>query len=811
MSPRGLRITIAVIGLVLLLFAGRWMAAFVTDRWWAAAISPDAVGFVSDWAVLSLLLELTGVLLASAWFVGHLLIVYRAIGSVQVHRRLANLEIREAVNLQALAAVSIGGGLLLGLLTGRGLGDWTASVVLAWSGFQVGEVDPFLGLDIGYYLAELPLWRDLHGFALLLTVLALGGTATLYAVIGALRWIDRRLALNDHARIHLGSLLVLLGLILAWGYSREPAELVAGVIGTVHSGLYTFRSTAAFALTGIALVAALLSGFWALRGRHTILLAIWLILGAASLLGHHVIPALIGPSPGASLDPAVRRRLDQHAYGMVTLRDSQLLREARPAEPPRPAALWQPTLAAAAAPADSGRIVAVDRAVVSVLQRPRAAWIVIRAQPDHGATASVVLDDQTAGDGRAISFGNADSLRTGAGAPLLRLPPRGVWPGGRGPVIDSAPGGVRVGTGLRRVALAWSLQSGELLSADAAGKHAYWYLDPVARLGKLAPYVTWGAPVPRLIGGEIVWLVDGFLASETFPASTRIRWHGRWVGSLRAGFIGVIRGESGATAVYLRHTADELAKEWQALFPGIIQPASAIPPEVLRSLSYPREILETQIRALGAPQWGLGQAIGRGEQVNIEGPPEAALWEPDTSGIEHVVPFERSPQRFVSAIVRARMVDGWESLTILRIDSLLALPDPPALQTRWGRYPTFQQLKDSVERAGARLQPGAIRYWPTPEGLGAYQPYFALKDEAPPVLAWMSIAIAERGGAGHDLEEAWQNLLGLSAPVISAGARGTQLIEARRLLEAADQALRRGDLEAFARAWEALKRTLRSP
>jgi hypothetical protein len=37
------------------------------------------------------------------------------------------------------------------------------------------------------------------------------------------------------------------------------------------------------------------------------------------------------------------------------------------------------------------------------------------------------------------------------------------------------------------------------------------------------------------------------------------------------------------------------------------------------------------------------------------------------------------------------------------------------------------------------------------------------------------------------------------------------LFEARRFVDAADAALRRGDLEAFGRAWDALKRTLKAP
>jgi len=812
MSPRALRITLAVALLVLLLFAGRWTAGLLADRWWAAQLSPEAVKFVTEWAVLRMVLELGGVLFACAWFVGHLLLVYRAIGSVLVHRRLANLEIREAVNLRALAGVSVGAGLLLGLLAGRGVAGWTPAVVLAWSGLHIGASDPLLGRDIGFYLADLPLRRLVHGFSILLILLALGGVATLYWVIGAIRTAERRIILNDQARLHLGSLLVLLGALLAWGYLLEPAELVAGVIGTVHTGLFNFRAGAAVLLTTLALLAALLSAWWALRGRNLLLGVVWGLLAAASLLSHHIIPALIAPAPGAALDPAVRRQFDQLGYGMSLLRDSALQRQPRPLEPPGPVSLWEPTLAALATTADSGRVVAVDRAVVPVLQRPRPVWLVVRDQAVRGASVSVLLDDHTTPSGHPVSFSDPDSLRTPAGVPALRLPPRAIWPRARVTIVDSVPrGGVLIGSGLRRLTLAWALQSAALLKAGTERHFAYWYLDPAERLRKLVPYAAWGAPSPRLIGGELVWLVDGYLASATFPVTTRVRWQGNWVGSLRVAFVGVVHAESGETRVYLRHAADELAKEWQALFGGLIEPASATPPEVVRALGYPQELLETQLRILAHPHWGLGGAIGRGESSGPAGPPRDALWEPDTSGVEQIVPFQRSSERHVSAVVRARMTDGWEALTIFRVDSILALADPASLQTRWGRFPTFQQIRDSVEKAGGRVEPGPIRYWLTSQGLGAYQVHVARHETGEPVLIWVSLATPDHRGAGHDLQEAWQNMLGLSAPIISAGARGTQLLEARRHLDAAERALQRGDLEAFGRAWESLKRTLRSP
>jgi hypothetical protein len=422
----------------------------------------------------------------------------------------------------------------------------------------------------------------------------------------------------------------------------------------------------------------------------------------------------------------------------------------------------------------------------------------------------VLLDDQTMASGLPIVFHEADSLRTPAGSPSFRIPLRGSWPGRRDAVLDTTGNGVEIGSGLRRVALAWALQSGSLLGPVAAVEKAFWHLDPADRLERLAPFAVWGTPVPRFIGGELVWLVDGYLFSRTFPGSTRVEWRGEEIGSLHAGFVGVVRAESGVTRIYLRHSADELAKAWQGMFDSLVQPASAMPAEVARALAYPVELAEVQVRVLQQSHWGLGQLVGRSESVGPSGPPEDARWEPDTSGVEQVVPFERDQQRQIAAIAQARVADGWETLSILRIDSILSLPSPTVLQTRWARFPTFQQLKDSVEKAGARIDPGPVRYWPTAQGLGASQAWFVQRQGMEPAAVWLTLAVTDRRGAGHDLDEAWQNLLGLSAPIISAGERGSRLLEARRYLDAAEAALRRGDLEAFGRAWDGLKRTLRA-
>src|ERR671921_48628 len=154
MSRRGRRLTGVLAAVVLLLFAGRWTAVLLADRWWATEFSPQAATYLTDWHILRLTLDLAGIVIASAWFIGHLLLVYRAVGTVQVRRSVANLEFREALTPGTLLTVAIITGAVLGLLVGKGASSHTAQVALAWQGVSYGAPDPLLQRDLGLYVAQ---------------------------------------------------------------------------------------------------------------------------------------------------------------------------------------------------------------------------------------------------------------------------------------------------------------------------------------------------------------------------------------------------------------------------------------------------------------------------------------------------------------------------------------------------------------------------------------------------------------------------------------------------------------------------------
>jgi len=811
MLRRGRRLAVVLAGVVLLLFGGRWTAGLLADRWWAAQVSTSAVAFLADWNLLHGVLKLAGIVVAAAWFIGHLLVVYRAVGSVQVRRSVANLEFREALTPASLLAVSIGAGALLGLLVGSRVAGHAAEVALGWQGVSYGAVEPLLQRDIGLYVAQVPLWRAVHDFCFLLVMLGLGLVFGLYVLVGAIRWLDGRPAINNHARIHLGWLLVALALTLMGGYLLEPFELVAGFAGQPDRALWRATTLVSPLLAGVALATALLSAVWAVRARHALAAAGWIVLPLVSLAGHWMVPPAVG---GEGEPVADRRTVDQFeglAYGLESLREELAPAGAR-AAPPEVPSLWSQPMAARLLAGDSADIVSADPAVLTTGGGRRPVWLVVRALPGGRLVLAALADDRTGPAGEALFYRPQDSVPMPLATPLLDL--------GDGTVHAQAPAyrvasadhpGVALDSWPRRILLAWALQAPELLGPLAPDARVDWALSPGARLAQLTPFVAWGEPVARVVDGELLWIVDGYVPPGAFPLATRLDWRGRRVAGLRAALVGTVSAQTGAPRVYLRPGADALASAWATIAEGVIEPATAIPDAAWRVAPYPVELFRMQARLLERSARKLGTPGGRTGAGAAEPPKADAAWSADTAGPVLTVAFERAGERRVNALLVGSREEGSDALRLLRLDSATALPSRTALESRWARFPSYDALSDSIREEGGRLERGPVRFDLAPQGLVAYQSHFAGLPGGKPSLVWVTVAAGERQGAGHSLREAWSNLLGASVPAIAGQGQASRLEEARRLLQRADSALRTSDWDAFGRAWTDLRRTLGLP
>ncbi|HET6838026.1 MAG TPA: UPF0182 family protein, partial [Gemmatimonadales bacterium] len=809
MSRRGRRLTGILATVVLLLFAGRWTAVLLADRWWAAEFSPEAAAYLTDWHILRLTLDLAGIVIASAWFIGHLLLVYRAVGTVQVRRSVANLEFREALTPATLLTVAIATGALLGLLVGVGASGWWREAALAWQGVNFRVADPLMGRDLGVYVAQLPIWQAAHGFILLLVLLGLTGVAALYMLVGAIRWIERRPAINTHARVHLGWLLSGLALVLAWGYLLQRYEIIADSLNLADETNWRTGLFVSPLLAGFALATATLSALWAVRGRHSLVIAGWIVLAGAALVGQWLLPAILGGSFARAVEPGTIEKLDRMAYGLESLRETRLESAEQPAPPPVPS-LWNPALVARTQAGDSAHLVTVDPAVLTRQGKRRPAWLVVRSDPGQRLTVWAIADARVSRTGEPLYYRLSDTLLHQTPTSLLDLSPDLLQP--EAPDFrmhqDNAPG-VEVDSWARRLVLAWALQAGELLGRVPPRTRIDWRLSPEERLGRLAPYAEWSAPVARIINGQLIWVLDGYLASSTFPLTGRVTWRDRRVGSLRAAFIGTVNAVSGATRVYLQAGADPLAETWARLSGGVVEPGSAIPEPVLRAAPYPGELFRIQAQELERPPWSAGSLGARPSPA--ESPVPQIGWTSDSSSPQLVSTFESPGERRLRSVLIGSRDDGRMHLRLVRLDSTATLPISGVLENRWSMFPSYDALTDSISEDGGKLVSGPVRVDVGAGGPVAYQAHFALRPTGGLVLAWVNVAARDRLGAGRTLAEAWGNLLGTTVPAPPGSPPSGRLEEAKRWMELADSALRLGDWSEFGRAWNTLRSVLGLP
>lgn len=154
-----------------------------------------------------------------------LLVVRRSIVAVIVPRQLGNLLIGEAVPGRLVTLVAIAGALIAGLAASAVPSD-VLTVQFALRPFVTGEVDPYLGRDLGFYWAQLPFERWVLDRLSIVWSVVTGVTAIVYAATSSIRIGLGGVWIAPFARRHLG---VLLGggiLLLGWEWRIERFDLL---------------------------------------------------------------------------------------------------------------------------------------------------------------------------------------------------------------------------------------------------------------------------------------------------------------------------------------------------------------------------------------------------------------------------------------------------------------------------------------------------------------------------------------------------------------------------------------------------------
>ncbi|MBN9620559.1 MAG: UPF0182 family protein, partial [Actinobacteria bacterium] len=176
----------------------------------------------------------------------------------------------------------------------------------------------------------------------------------------------------------------------------------------------------------------------------------------------------------------------------------------------------------------------------------------------------------------------------------------------------SGTGGISLSSFFTKAAFALKFRQTNFLLNDAvsaSGARIIFNQNPITRLEKVAPFLTVDSdpyPVVDSKTGHIVWMLDGYTTMANYPYSERQSLSDLTHTTLQPGQrdtqINYIRNSVKATVdaydgtvhLYDWDSTDPVLKTWMKVFPGLVEPKTAMPTELQSHIRYPQDLFDVQ-------------------------------------------------------------------------------------------------------------------------------------------------------------------------------------------------------------------------
>ena len=504
------RLAAALVAVAAVLLIGRLSALAYADHAWY-----ESLGAVSLWRERTR--DVFAIHLVSATFAGlfallNLSAIRRSIISLAFPRRLGNVEFGEEVPRRILDRAAYVLACVVAGVMSLAAPSWERMAMVGL-GTRFGETDPFFQMDLGFYTAWLPLESAIYVWCLTLLIIVAATVVSLYALTPSLRWHRGSFHVSVRVRRHLTALAALFLLTMSWSYRLDGYELL--IYGSGNDGMFSYVDhqwlIPAYLSLSVGTVAAaalvLVSGWTGQMRAGFFTISAVLIFSIALDL---ILPSVVRQLGNSTVSPA-----------------------------------WQAPYVAT-----------------------RAAFTARAYGLTRGDTKSAPHEER-----RFESFidsGRVAKVMSAAKDSAL------IYPGATGAALVKGRQNVAaplLGRGLRRLALAWSEQRLDLAwTATGEGTRISRNRDVRSRVHDLMPVFSQGSHVvPAYVGDTLVWVLELYSASSTYPLSRHFILADSDRSYFRHSGTAIVNSATGRVTIVPSQTPDAIAVAWRVRYPANIR------------------------------------------------------------------------------------------------------------------------------------------------------------------------------------------------------------------------------------------------
>lgn len=428
-------------------------------------------------------------------------------------------------------------------------------------------------------------------------------------------------------------------------------------------------------------------------------------------------------------------------------------------------------------------------------------------------------------------------------------------------------GGVPVGNFFVRSMFAARMGDINLLLSSRVHEGSVILFDrtPQERIAKVAPWLNIDKdPYPAIVDGRVVWLLDGYTTSNSYPNSQRVdlatatsdsntSWapigaERRDINYMRNSVKAVVDAYDGSVTLYAWDTEDPILQTWDKVYPGMLKSADEISPDLMAHLRYPQDIFKVQRQILSRYHMTNPDAwYQQSDLWRIPNDPRftdtkepayylSIKWPGDQMPIFSqttvFVPNERENLGAYMAVVADAANPDYGRIRVLRLSDTHQVPGPNqtfnAIQTD---QRVQQALLPFTSQGAAEPVYGNLLTLPLGGGLIYVNPIYTQgkAESSYPLLRYVVVRFGDHIGIGETLQESLDMVFegdagvttgeepvatqppgqeGSSAPTTGVAAAQAALDAAAQAYTAADQALKNGDLGGYQRQVEIARQRL---